>query len=152
MKKLFRKWKNRITGSLVTFNTGNFSISKYWSFYIRSFEILIPTQTIWDFHLQFHFQRYKLSKNAQKNRNFQNFKLVVPLNKTKKWIRWLNRSIIKKIKKNSSTWCRAVTASLDNNYKKINKIYFLTCENQWGYPNCMIYETDYFSLRKKTYG
>ena len=29
--------------SRVTFNTGNFLISKYWSFYIRSFEILTPT-------------------------------------------------------------------------------------------------------------
>ena len=28
---------------------------------------------------------YKLSKNAQKNRNFQNFKLVVPLNARDFW-------------------------------------------------------------------
>ena len=28
---------------LVRFNTDNFFISQYWSFYIRSFEILTPT-------------------------------------------------------------------------------------------------------------
>ena len=43
MKKKFRKWKNRIA-LLVTFNTDNFLISKYWSFCIRSFEILTPTR------------------------------------------------------------------------------------------------------------